>query len=90
MIDYNIDISKDDYNKNTLPKELEDSVVIFKKNLVERESTAWEIAKNLIDFKSEKEKFIFLRDRILSFFHYFSHILFYGYQIIRKSSKKER
>ena len=66
MIDYNIDISKDDYNKNTLPKELEDSVVIFKKNLVERESTAWEIAKNIIDFKSEKEKFIFNNPSFIS------------------------
>lgn len=72
MIDYNIDISKDDYNKNTLPKELEDSVVIFKKNLVERESTAWEIAKNIIDFKSEKEKFIFnkIREYALATYNY--------------------
>ena len=72
MIYYNIDISKDDYHKGNLPKELEESVVTFKKNLVERESIAWEMGKNIVDLKSEKERFIFdkIREYALATYNY--------------------
>lgn len=72
MINYNIDISKEDYYKNNLPKDLEESVVSLKKNLIERESTAWEIAKNIMNFKSEKEKFLFskIREYALATYNY--------------------
>ncbi len=72
MINYDIDISKENYQKTNLPKELEDSVVIFKKNLVQRESKAWEIGKSIINFDNENEKFIFnkIREYALATYNY--------------------
>lgn len=72
MMYYNIDISKEDYYKDNLPKELEESVIVFKKNLIERESIAWEIAKNIINFNTEKEKFLFskIREYALATYNY--------------------
>ncbi len=72
LIYYDIDISNDNFHKKNLPKELEESVVIFKKNLVERESTAWEIAKSLVTFKNDKERLIFnkIREYALATYNY--------------------
>lgn len=72
MLYYEIDISKDDYYKNNLPKDLEESVIFFKKNLIERESIAWEIAKNIMDFNSQKERFLFskIREYALATYNY--------------------
>ena len=72
MMYYNIDISNDNYHKNNLPKELEESVLTFKKNLVERESIAWEIAKSIMFFENEEEKFIFgkIREYALATYNY--------------------
>lgn len=72
MLYYDIDISKDDYYKNNLPKDLEESVIFFKKNLIERESIAWEIAKNIMDFNSQKERFLFskIREYALATYNY--------------------
>ena len=72
MMYYNIDISREDYYKNNLPKDLEESVIFFKKNLIERESIAWEIAKNIMNFNSEKEKFLFskIREYALATYNY--------------------
>ena len=72
MINYNIDISKENYHKENLPKELEDSVVTFKKNLVTRESTAWEIGKSIMNFENEDEKFIFnkIKEYALATYNY--------------------
>lgn len=72
MIYYNIDISQDDYYKNNLPKDLEESVVTFKKNLIKRESIAWEIAKTIMNFKNENEKFLFskIREYALATYNY--------------------
>ena len=39
--------------------ELENCVLTFKRNLVHRECTAWEIGKSIINFNNENEKFIF-------------------------------
>ena len=72
MMYYNIDISREDYYKNNLPKDLEESVIFFKKNLIERESIAWEIAKNIMNFNNEKEKFLFskIREYALATYNY--------------------
>lgn len=72
MINYNIDISKTDFHKKNLPSDLEDSVLSFKKNLVERESTAWEIAKSIIVFKNKNEEFIFnkIKEYALATYNY--------------------
>lgn len=72
MMYYNIDISREDNYKNNLPKDLEESVIFFKKNLIERESIAWEIAKNIMNFNSEKEKFLFskIREYALATYNY--------------------
>lgn len=72
MMYYNIDISNEDYYKHNLPKELEESVIFFKKNLIERESIAWEIGKNIMTFNNEKEKFLFskIREYALATYNY--------------------
>lgn len=72
MIYYNIDISKEDYYKNNLPKDLEESVVTLKKNLIERESIAWEIGKTIVPFNNEQEKFLFskIREYALATYNY--------------------
>lgn len=59
IIHYDIDISTDDYNKNNIPLELEQSVVFFKKNLIQRESIAWEIGRSIIDLNNKREELIF-------------------------------
>ena len=59
MIYYNIDISKDNYQKDKLPLDLEKSVITFKKNLIERESTAWEIAKTIVNLDNNSDIVIF-------------------------------
>ena len=46
-----------------IPLDLEESVVVFKKNLIQREATAWEIAKDLIDLDNKKDKLIFNKIR---------------------------
>ena len=63
IIYYEIDLSTDNYNKDRLPLDLEESVVVFKKNLIQREATAWEIAKDLIDLDNKKDKLIFNKIR---------------------------
>ncbi|MEG0050689.1 MAG: hypothetical protein RR712_00800 [Terrisporobacter sp.] len=72
MIDYNIDISDDNYKKNNLPIDLEKSVIIFKRNLVERESIAWEIAKDIVTLKNDKERFMFdkIKEYALATYNY--------------------
>lgn len=72
MIYYNVDISKENYYKNNLPKDLEESVITFKKNLIERESIAWEIGKSIMPFNNEKEKFLFnkIREYALATYNY--------------------
>lgn len=72
IICYNIDLSQNNYYKNKLPSDLEQSVVHLKKNLIERESIAWEIGRTIMDFKNEKEKFLFskIREYALATYNY--------------------
>lgn len=72
LLYYNIDISDEYYHKKNLPKDLEDCVLIFKKNLIKRESIAWEIARTIIDLENEKNRFIFdkIKEYALATYNY--------------------
>ncbi|WP_297133583.1 hypothetical protein [Terrisporobacter sp.] len=72
MLHYNIDFSNIDFHKKNLPQDLENSVLIFKKNLVGREAIAWEIARNIMHFHTPKERFIFdkVREYALATYNY--------------------
>lgn len=72
MIYYNIDISKDNYQKDKLPLDLEKSVITFKKNLIERESTAWEIAKTIVNLDNNSDIVIFdkIKEYALATYNY--------------------
>lgn len=59
IVKYNIDIKNSYYYEKNLPLELEDCIIQFKKNIILREINAWNIAKNIIDFKSSIEEYIF-------------------------------
>lgn len=59
LIKYDIDIEKADFYKKNLPCELEECVVSLKKNLISRESKAWDIAKNIVIFNNDEDKYLF-------------------------------
>ncbi|MGL5694593.1 MAG: hypothetical protein ACRCXA_10985, partial [Peptostreptococcaceae bacterium] len=59
LIEYNIDITDNDFHKGNLPYDLEMHVLDLKKNLINRESKAWDIGRTLLDLNTEKEKIIF-------------------------------
>ncbi len=59
LIEYNIDITNNDFYKQNLPSDLEKYVIDLKKNLINRESKAWDIGKTILDFENDNEKLIF-------------------------------
>lgn len=59
IIKYNIDINKIDFYKDNLPYDLEECVIRLKKNLISRESKAWDIARDFLNIEDDKEKLIF-------------------------------
>ena len=59
IIEYNIDINKIEFYKNDIPYDLDKCVVRLKKNLISRESKAWDIAKNFLNIKDNKEMLLF-------------------------------
>lgn len=59
IIEYNIDINKIDFYKDNIPYDLEECVIRLKKNLINRESKAWDIARDFLNIKDDKEKLIF-------------------------------
>ena len=59
LIEYNIDVTKNDFYKENLPTDLEMYVVDLKKNLINRESKAWDIGKTILYFENDNEKLIF-------------------------------
>jgi len=63
LIKYEIDIEKTDFYKKNLPSDLEECVVMLKKNLISRESKAWDIAKSIVVFNDEKDVYLFERIR---------------------------
>ena len=60
---YDIDIEKADFYKKNLPSDLEECVVLLKKNLIYRESKAWDIAKNIVIFNNDEDRYLFERIR---------------------------
>ena len=72
LIEYNIDITNNDFHKFNLPSDLEMYVIDLKKNLINRESRAWDIGKTIIDLENEKEKIIFnkVREYALATYNY--------------------
>lgn len=61
LIEYDIDIKKSDFYKNNLPSDLEECVVALKKNLISRESKAWDIAKTIVTFNDDSDRYLFER-----------------------------
>lgn len=61
LFEYNIDIEKADFYKKNLPSDLEECVVSLKKNLISRESKAWDIAKNIVIFNNKEDMYLFER-----------------------------
>ncbi|MEG1311423.1 MAG: hypothetical protein RSD47_05385 [Romboutsia sp.] len=59
LIEYDIDINNTDFYKSNLPYDLENCVIRLKKNLIDRESKAWEIARDFLIFNNEEETLIF-------------------------------
>lgn len=59
LVEYNVDITDNEFHKGNLPYDLEVHVLELKKNLINRESKAWDIGKTLLNFDSEKEEIIF-------------------------------
>lgn len=59
IIEYNIDIQNIDLLKSNLPEEIEECVLNLKRNLIGRETVAWDIAKSLLVFENKSEEFIF-------------------------------
>lgn len=63
LIEYDIDISKADFYKKNLPSDLEECVVALKRNLISRESKAWDIAKTIVKFNNDDDMYLFDRIR---------------------------
>ncbi|RDY26737.1 hypothetical protein CHL78_012350 [Romboutsia weinsteinii] len=59
LLKYDIDVTNADFYKSNLPIDLEDAVLDLKKNLIDRESKAWDIAKGFVTFEDAKEEYIF-------------------------------
>ena len=59
LIEYDIDIDIENLHKKSLPIDLEECIINLKKNLINRESIAWSIAHDLLEFKDKNEEFIF-------------------------------
>lgn len=59
LIEYNIDVEKSDFYKKNLPYDLEECVVSLKKNLISRESKAWDISKSIVTFNNNEDMYLF-------------------------------
>lgn len=59
IIEYNIDIKNSDFHKKNLPSDLEECVVALKKNLIARESKAWDIARSIVVFNTNEDIYLF-------------------------------
>ncbi|MGL5507774.1 MAG: hypothetical protein ACRDB0_07725 [Paraclostridium sp.] len=59
LIEYDVDVDLNNLHKQNLPAEVEECVINLKKNLIERESIAWNIAYEILDIKDKNEELIF-------------------------------
>lgn len=72
IIKYNINLNDACYYKKNLPLELENYVILLKKYNVSREINAWNIAKTIVNFKNDNEKYIFqkIKEYALATYNY--------------------
>ena len=49
--------------KKNLPSDLEECVILLKRNLISREAKAWDIAKNIVVFNNQEDMYLFERIR---------------------------
>lgn len=59
LVEYDVDINDSNLHKANLPPDLEDCVLELKRNLIDRESKAWDIAKSILVFNNPKEEILF-------------------------------
>lgn len=59
LIEFDINIDDENFHKGNIPIELESCVLDLKKNLINRECKAWDIAKTIVNIENAKEEFIF-------------------------------
>ncbi len=59
LVEYDIDLKDINIHKKNLPYDLEDCVRNLKRNLIARETKAWDIAKEIITFENANERFLF-------------------------------
>ena len=63
LIEYDVDINDNNFYKCNLPIELENCVLDLKRNLISRESKAWDIAKSFLEFENSHEEYLFNKIR---------------------------
>lgn len=63
LIKYDIDITQNNFYKSNLPLDLENAVLDLKKNLIDRESRAWDIARDFLVFENKEDELIFNKMR---------------------------
>jgi hypothetical protein len=59
IVKYDIDIKDINLHKINLPIEVEDCIIKLKRNLIDRESKAWIIAKRITEITDDEEEFLF-------------------------------
>lgn len=72
LIEYDVDINDSNLHKKNLPIDLEECVLELKRNLIDRESKAWDIAKTIVEIDSPKEEYLFnkIREYALATYNY--------------------
>lgn len=72
LIEYDIDINDSNLHKSNLPVDLEECVLDLKRNLIDRESKAWDIAKTIVDIDTSNEEYLFnkIREYALATYNY--------------------
>lgn len=72
LIEYDVDINDNNLHKKNLPIDLEECVLELKRNLIDRESKAWDIAKTIVKIDNSKEEYLFnkIREYALATYNY--------------------
>jgi hypothetical protein len=61
IIHHNIDIQNETESKTQLPIEVDNIIIQLKRNLIERETKAWDIGKQIIKFNNNNEEKLFYK-----------------------------
>lgn len=72
LIEYDVNINDSDIHKSNLPMDLEECILDLKRNLIDRESKAWDIAKTIVTIDNPKEEYLFnkIREYALATYNY--------------------